>query len=137
MLQMIRFPLGGYTKQAIRDFAAERGFAFAKKPDSQDICFAVPDESCGETLRKAAQLPPAPADLFTMAKPSAAIRGFISLPSVRETDTASLWANLPISPKSTLPPAAWSWSRIKNCWPAAVFILKMSISFCPFCRRKG
>ena len=60
MLQMIRFPLGGYTKQAIRDFAAERGFAFAKKPDSQDICFAVPDESCGETLRKAAQLPPCP-----------------------------------------------------------------------------
>ena len=60
MLSMIHFPLGTFAKPEIRAFAAERGFEFAKKPDSQDICFAVPDECCGETLRKAAQLPPCP-----------------------------------------------------------------------------
>ena len=60
MLSKIRFPLGSFNKQEIRDFAAARGFEFAKKPDSQDICFAVPDECCGETLRKAAKLPPCP-----------------------------------------------------------------------------
>ena len=57
MLQRVHFPLGSFTKPEIRAFAAGRGFEFAKRPDSQDICFAVPDESCGETLRKAAGLP--------------------------------------------------------------------------------
>lgn len=36
------FPLGGYTKQQVRDIAAENGFASSDRPDSQDICF-VPD----------------------------------------------------------------------------------------------
>ena len=60
MLKQVHFPLGSFTKPEIREFAASRGFEFAKRPDSQDICFAVPDESCGETLRKAAGLPPKP-----------------------------------------------------------------------------
>lgn len=37
-----RFPLGGYTKDKIRQIAYEYGFVNAKKRDSQDICF-VPD----------------------------------------------------------------------------------------------
>ncbi len=41
-LQHIRFPLGGYTKDQIRQIAQEQGFLTAKKRDSQDICF-VPD----------------------------------------------------------------------------------------------
>ncbi|MBQ7725802.1 MAG: tRNA 2-thiouridine(34) synthase MnmA [Clostridia bacterium] len=36
------FPLGGLTKQQVRELAAQYGFINAKKPDSQDICF-VPD----------------------------------------------------------------------------------------------
>lgn len=36
------FPLGTYTKPAIREMAAERGLVTARKPESQDICF-IPD----------------------------------------------------------------------------------------------
>ena len=36
------FPLGGYTKEEIRQIASEQGFLTAKKRDSQDICF-IPD----------------------------------------------------------------------------------------------
>ena len=36
------FPLGGMTKEQIRQIALEQGFVNARKPDSQDICF-VPD----------------------------------------------------------------------------------------------
>lgn len=36
------FPLGGYTKQQVRDIAAKNSFVSSDRPDSQDICF-VPD----------------------------------------------------------------------------------------------
>ena len=36
------FPLGGYTKPAVREMAAAHGLALATKPDSQEICF-IPD----------------------------------------------------------------------------------------------
>ena len=36
------FPLGGFTKEQIRQMAEENGFVTAKKKDSQDICF-IPD----------------------------------------------------------------------------------------------
>lgn len=41
-LSHIRFPLGAYTKQQIREIAREQGFLTAAKRDSQDICF-IPD----------------------------------------------------------------------------------------------
>lgn len=57
MLNKIHFPLGNMKKEQVRAFAAERNFNFSKRPDSQDVCFGVPGESCGETLRRAAGLP--------------------------------------------------------------------------------
>ena len=41
-LDYLRFPLGGMTKDAVREEAARRALPVADKPDSQDICF-VPD----------------------------------------------------------------------------------------------
>ncbi len=41
-LPMIRFPLGGYTKEEIRALAKEKGLPSASRSDSQDLCF-VPD----------------------------------------------------------------------------------------------
>lgn len=41
-LSRIRFPLGSYSKQEIREIAAKIGMVTAEKHDSQDICF-VPD----------------------------------------------------------------------------------------------
>ena len=41
-LAHIQFPLGGLTKQQVRQIAEENGFVNARKHDSQDICF-VPD----------------------------------------------------------------------------------------------
>ena len=76
MLAKIHFPLGGFAKTEIRDYAAQRGFKFAKKPDSQDICFAVPDECCGETLRKAAKLPPCPGRFVYNGKTVGRHQGF-------------------------------------------------------------
>ncbi len=36
------FPLGGYTKEEIRNISSNKGLASAEKKDSQDICF-IPD----------------------------------------------------------------------------------------------
>lgn len=41
-LARVRFPLGGMTKDEVREIALAQGFVNAKKKDSQDICF-VPD----------------------------------------------------------------------------------------------
>jgi tRNA-specific 2-thiouridylase len=45
------FPLGDYTKEAVREIAAGRGFLNARKRDSQDICF-VPDGDYGAFLER-------------------------------------------------------------------------------------
>ena len=50
-LRMVRFPLGGLTKDEVRAIAAENGFANASKPDSQDICF-VPDGDYAAMIRR-------------------------------------------------------------------------------------
>jgi tRNA-specific 2-thiouridylase len=41
-LSAAMFPLGGMTKERVREIAAARGFSVATKPDSHDICF-IPD----------------------------------------------------------------------------------------------
>ena len=38
-LQRLAFPIGGYTKDEIREIARDEGLPVADKPDSQDICF--------------------------------------------------------------------------------------------------
>ncbi len=50
-LARIRFPLGGLTKQAVREIAEREGFVNARKKDSQDICF-VPDGDYGAFLER-------------------------------------------------------------------------------------
>ncbi|MCA9080439.1 MAG: tRNA 2-thiouridine(34) synthase MnmA [Planctomycetaceae bacterium] len=42
LLEHILFPVGGYTKEEIRELAREAGLRTAEKPDSQEICF-IPD----------------------------------------------------------------------------------------------
>lgn len=50
-LSFTLFPLGGYTKNDVREIAAAMGLCTAKKPDSQDICF-VPDGDYGRFLKE-------------------------------------------------------------------------------------
>jgi tRNA-specific 2-thiouridylase len=45
------FPLGGISKDKVREIAKERGFINAKKQDSQDICF-VPDRDYGGFMER-------------------------------------------------------------------------------------
>ena len=45
------FPLGGLTKEQVREIAQTQGFVSAQKPDSQDICF-VPDGDYGAFLER-------------------------------------------------------------------------------------
>jgi tRNA-specific 2-thiouridylase len=50
-LARLIFPLGGYTKAQVREMAAERGLATAKKPESMDICF-IPDNDYHRFMRE-------------------------------------------------------------------------------------
>lgn len=43
LLPHVLFPVGGFTKNAIRSIAREQGLPVHNKPDSQEICF-VPDD---------------------------------------------------------------------------------------------
>jgi tRNA-specific 2-thiouridylase len=61
-LDFVRFPLGGYTKQEVRDLARRFGLSVAEKHDSQDICF-VPEGHYS--------------DLVTRLLPEAAVPGDI------------------------------------------------------------
>lgn len=51
-LQRVVFPLGGYSKSDVRQIAGEHGLICAARPDSQDACFQVPGECCGDTLSR-------------------------------------------------------------------------------------
>lgn len=44
------FPLGNYTKDKVRDIAAEIGLEVHDKPDSEEICF-IPDNNHGEFIK--------------------------------------------------------------------------------------
>ncbi len=50
-LSHICFPLGGLTKQEVRDIAFSHGFESAGKKESQDICF-VPDGKYADFIQK-------------------------------------------------------------------------------------
>lgn len=60
LLPFLRFPLGEMTKAEVRGFARAEKLACAEKPDSQDVCFAVPGECCADTLFRRAGLSPRP-----------------------------------------------------------------------------
>jgi tRNA-specific 2-thiouridylase len=49
-LDRAMFPLGGITKEQVRQEAAARGLAVADKPDSHDVCF-IPDGDTRSFLR--------------------------------------------------------------------------------------
>ncbi|MCV2488814.1 tRNA 2-thiouridine(34) synthase MnmA [Geodermatophilus sp. YIM 151500] len=51
------FPLGGMTKERVREIAAERGFAVAAKPDSHDICFIPDGDTRGFLTRRLGERP--------------------------------------------------------------------------------
>ncbi len=50
-LQTLRFPLGSFSKDYIRELAIKFGLSNAKKPDSQDICF-IPDGNYRDFVKK-------------------------------------------------------------------------------------
>ena len=50
-LKILRFPLGYFTKNEIRELASNFGLSVANKSDSQDICF-IPDGNYREFLKK-------------------------------------------------------------------------------------
>lgn len=60
LLPFLRFPLGNFTKSEVRDLARAEKLECAERPDSQDVCFAVPGECCGDTLLRVAGVPPRP-----------------------------------------------------------------------------
>jgi tRNA-specific 2-thiouridylase len=51
------FPLGGMTKDRVREIAAERGFAVAAKPDSHDLCFIPDGDTRGFLARRLGSRP--------------------------------------------------------------------------------
>jgi tRNA-specific 2-thiouridylase len=61
------FPLGGMTKDRVREIAAERGFAVAAKPDSHDICFIPDGDTRGFLARRLGELPGPVVDAATGA----------------------------------------------------------------------
>jgi tRNA-specific 2-thiouridylase len=61
-LEMLRFPLGGMDKAAVRKLASELGLVVADKPDSQDICF-VPDGDYARLITKLAPEAVRPGDI--------------------------------------------------------------------------
>ena len=54
------FPLGEYAKPAVRALLKEAGWTGWERPDSQDTCFAVAGECCGDTLFRRAGFAPRP-----------------------------------------------------------------------------
>ena len=61
------FPLGGMTKERVRELAAERGYAVATKPDSHDICFIPDGDTRGFLARRLGSLPGPVVDATTGA----------------------------------------------------------------------
>lgn len=49
-LEHTLFPLGGYTKDKVREIAEEIGLIIHNKPDSEEICF-IPDDNHGKFIQ--------------------------------------------------------------------------------------
>ncbi len=64
VLSQVDFPVGKLEKSEVRRIAAEHGLVTSHKPDSQDVCFQVPGESFGETLRRLEGLPRRPGNFL-------------------------------------------------------------------------
>ena len=64
VLGRVLFPLGGMRKSEVRQLAEAAHLPAAKRPDSQDLCFAVPGEPCGDTLLRRAGIPSRPGKVF-------------------------------------------------------------------------
>lgn len=60
MLPFLRFPLGELSKPEVRELAERAGLPVSRRPDSQDVCFAVPGECCGDTLLRLSGMSPRP-----------------------------------------------------------------------------
>ncbi|MBN1501222.1 MAG: tRNA 2-thiouridine(34) synthase MnmA [Spirochaetes bacterium] len=61
-LSKINFPLGGYTKDEIRDMARKFNLQIADKPDSQEICF-IPDNDYKNFIEKYTGVKPIPGNI--------------------------------------------------------------------------
>jgi tRNA-specific 2-thiouridylase len=64
-LDFVRFPLGGYTKQEVRDLARRFGLSVAGKHDSQDICF-VPEGHYSELVARLLPEAAVPGDIVDL-----------------------------------------------------------------------
>jgi tRNA-specific 2-thiouridylase len=64
LLARALFPLGGLTKDEVRDRARRLGFALADKPESQDICFIPDGDLRGFLERQLAERAELAADRF-------------------------------------------------------------------------
>ena len=62
-LELLRLPLGDYSKEEIRAIAEKNGLVVARKPDSQDICF-IPDGDYGAFLRRYTGSEPPPGNFI-------------------------------------------------------------------------
>ena len=62
-LELLRLPLGDYSKEEIRAIAEKNGLVVARKPDSQDICF-IPDVDYGAFLRRYTGSEPPPGNFI-------------------------------------------------------------------------
>jgi tRNA-specific 2-thiouridylase len=51
VLKYLRFPLGDYTKNEVREIARRKGISFSSKEESQELCF-VPDEGYPSLIRE-------------------------------------------------------------------------------------
>lgn len=64
-LERALFPLGGLTKQQVREIAEQQGFVNARKHDSQDICF-VPDGDYAGFIQRWTGTPLVPGDFLDL-----------------------------------------------------------------------
>lgn len=58
ILRRVVFPLGGYSKNEVRELARGYGIPVADKPDSMEICF-IPDNDYAAWLERRGNCPPA------------------------------------------------------------------------------